>query len=591
MKLKTRFLLIFLLISNIPVLIITSFTYNRYTHLIREQSDSISDAIGENAQETVNSIIESINTAAEIFQFYSESSHSVTDDLLYFTNTPPDPNDTSEAGQAAYDNWNYRIKQSHDRIQFLVENLIYTTDYINGIYVFTPSGVNLGYGNINNILTFGYEPFDDKWYLEASDPANKGRMFVSEISEKDYFTKSTESITFSKGLYDIYDPDLLLGVLVIDCTPDLFDDLSTVNTLPDTILLTVENDSGYVLYNNLDSINWKYSEGNTVTTSYELATPSLRLTATTNNQKLYEDFGVTRILIIEIALVCALIFIVASILLSNYLTRPIVHLSTQMAAQKMHTTPFHTKYLDRTDEVGILYNEYNNMLEELNTYAKNQYQNKLITLDSQMKSLEAQINSHFLYNTLESINSIAEIEEIESISIMSMALGNMFRYSIKTQSELVTVADELGHVNDYVVIQQIRFDNKFHLDIDIPEPMYELKVLKLILQPIVENALYHGLQYCNAGDSITIRGTCDAHNICFTITDNGVGMNEDELQDLQKKLAEEAHFTELGQRSKESIGLKNIHTRISLYYGRNYGLSISSNPGNGTTIEIRLPVM
>ena len=208
-----------------------------------------------------------------------------------------------------------------------------------------------------------------------------------------------------------------------------------------------------------------------------------------------------------------------------------------------------------------------------------------------MKSLEAQINSHFLYNTLESINSIAELEEVESISTMALALGDMFRYSIKTQSELVTVADELKHVRDYVSIQRIRFENKFDLKLEIPEEMYSYKVLKLILQPLVENSFYHGLQYCRCGSFIKIRGWHDDRFLYLSVSDDGAGMTKEQKEELEKTLMEPARFTELGQRNKQSIGVKNIHTRIVLYYGEGYGLHIDSEPGMGTTMTIKLPVL
>jgi len=105
------------------------------------------------------------------------------------------------------------------------------------------------------------------------------------------------------------------------------------------------------------------------------------------------------------------------------------------------------------DEIGILYHEFNKMMKDIDTHIRESYQNKILTLDSQMKALEAQINSHFLYNTLESINSIAEIEEVESIVVMTKSLGDMFRYSIKTDSERVTVSEELQHVENYMAIQ------------------------------------------------------------------------------------------------------------------------------------------
>ena len=193
--------------------------------------------------------------------------------------------------------------------------------------------------------------------------------------------------------------------------------------------------------------------------------------------------------------------------------------------------------------------------------------------------------------TLESINSMAELDDNEQIATMSLALGNMFRYTIKTESEVVTLRDELRHVHDYVSIQLIRFSNKFRLELDIPERILEEKVLKLILQPIVENSFYHGLNYCTAGDRITIRGARENSTLLLSVSDNGQGMRREKLEELNVKLQEEASFTELGHRTRQSIGLKNIHSRVELYYGKGYGLHISSTPGEGSTITIKLPVL
>jgi len=583
MKLKTKFLIIFLLISNIPIIIITAFTYDRYVHLIREQINQVSTNIYENALDECNATIDNINKAAEMFQYYSQSDYSIMKDLELYSSSSPELKAISTPEQ-----WAYHIKESNDNMNVLCQNIIYSNHYINGIFVFTPSGVNLGYGSSNTYLKYEYVPTSEDWYINAL--SQQGKVVMSNITVNNCFINEKESITFSKALYDVYSRDFL-GVMIIDCSPDLFNNLSSLNTLPETILLSIENNNGYNFYNNLDTIDWIYDGRNTTVLKSELEIESLTLTAAINYDKLYDDFGFTRILIIGIAVMCAFIFIVTAFILSKYLTKPITGLSTIMSTQKMNQPVSVSKYLNRTDEIGILYNEYNNMLDQLNEHIKSHYQNKLITLDSQMKSLEAQINSHFLYNTLESINSIAELEEIESISTMALALGNMFRYSIKTKSELVTIREELSHVNDYTVIQRIRFDDRFHLDINISPHMYDLKVLKLIIQPIVENALYHGLGYCKNGDRIVINGSVSNQLIVLEIIDNGKGMETKEVNLLQMNLSKEAHFTELGQRNKESIGLKNIHTRIALYYGQGYGLSISSKKDEGTRIQIKIPLI
>ncbi|MFV0528781.1 MAG: sensor histidine kinase [Lachnospiraceae bacterium] len=573
MKLKNRFFLVFLLISTIPVIIITSFTYDRYTKLIKERTSETAANVFEKATLEANSSLDNIKHISVIFNFYSGDDNSIVDDLKKYSG--------SSDGYTNYD-----VFQSNENIRFICKNLIFSSDYLNGIYIFTPSGETLGYGYGIDLMP-NYTPLHDKWYQNTLDLA--GEYYVDGVSEKSFIINSDASVSFSQALYDVYTHEFL-GVLFIDCSPKIFD-LSNINTMPETAMLAVVKKNGPVLYSNIDSIKSDISFKTSQTYTTALSTGDLELVFSVNYEDLYREFGVTAILILAIALLCAAIAIILSLVLSSYLTRPIVHLSKKMAIKSGKNLETSTKYLERTDEIGVLYTEYNQMIETLSEYIQIELKNKLITLDSQMKSLEAQINSHFLYNTLESINSIAEIEGVDSISTISIALGDMFRYSIKTQSELVTVQDEVNHMMKYISIQEIRFNNAFSTEIHIPKEHYSLKVLKLILQPLVENALYHGLQYCHSGDRIILTCRTEQQNIIFEIEDNGVGVEPQTLRDIQKHLDSKAEFSELGQRNKESIGLKNIHTRLVLYYGEGYGLSITSQLGKGTKITIKIPIV
>ena len=286
-----------------------------------------------------------------------------------------------------------------------------------------------------------------------------------------------------------------------------------------------------------------------------------------------------------------IVALIAIYFVTSRLISPIERLSWAISRQGRDELRFVNPYSDRKDEIGTLYLEYENMVTRMNEMVKTRYKDKLILLDSQMKSLEAGINSHFLFNTLESINSMAELDNNKNIATMSLALGNMFRYSIKTQSELVSLKDELEHVSDYISIQNIRFNGKFHFNEDIPKGLLSKKVLKLILQPLVENSLYHGLEYCTVGDTINLTASESEGNLIITVADNGKGMTDDTLSLIQARLDEEPQFTELGHRNNQSIGLKNIHSRIELYYGIEYGLSISSSLNNGTVITIKIPMI
>ncbi|MBR1622796.1 MAG: histidine kinase, partial [Pseudobutyrivibrio sp.] len=367
--------------------------------------------------------------------------------------------------------------------------------------------------------------------------------------------------------------------------------LDNLNAMPDIVKLSIYNqDTNAILYTNTSN-TFDESDSKAISLESDLALPSLKLRAVYDYSALHKNYNLTGTLLIIVGILCLTLFLFVGWFASTNLVKPIEELSRKMSSQKTDSFEFESPYINRTDEIGTLYNEYAEMLKSLEKSIQNEYQHKLISLDSQMRYLEAYINTHFLFNTLESINSMAEITDNEPIATMSQALGNMFRYTIKTESEVVTIADEMNHVNDYVSIQLIRFNNRFKLNIDIPDELYEQRILKIVLQPLVENAIYHGLNYCSKGDLITIKGRMDNEKLQLDVIDNGQGMDDATLVKLQDSLKEPSSFTELGHRSKQSIGLKNIHSRIELYYGKGYGLTVNSEENIGTTISIIVPVI
>ena len=576
MKLRTKVFCIFVTVAIIPLLLISSIAYNRYTTTTNQRMDELTSNIFHNAVDELNSTIDTIKQTAGLFTFYSDSDFSIIENLKKFS----DP-------QAKHDS--YQILKANQNTKFVCQNVLYSYQYIYGVYVFTPSGVVLGHRNSGNgDVTVNYDPKDQQWYQDTLDL--NGTLYISTVDNHAMFSGKKESVFFAQSLYDVYSHEFL-GILVIDSNPVLFD-LTNINNMPEITQFTLEDtNNGYPLYTNTNLLKTDFSSLNCKAYTDFLNLNTLKLTMLVDYDALLKEFSFTGILIIVSSIICAIGIVLVSNYFSISLTKPIEHLSRKMSRQDGRHLTTSSQHLERTDEIGTLYNEYNSMIEELNTSIKRDYQDKLIALDAQMKSLEARINSHFLFNTLESINSMAEIEDNERIATMSLALGNMFRYSIKTQSELVTITEELKHVKNYVNIQQLRFDHRFHVDILIPEKIHHYRVLKLILQPLVENALYHGLNYCGTGDQIQILGHVDKHNIYLYVNDNGQGMSPETLEKIQKRLLEEANFTELGHRNKQSIGLTNIHTRIELYYGRGYGLTLHSQENCGTQIEIKLPLL
>lgn len=576
MKLRTKVFLIFTVMSIVPLLFLTLFSYKRFYQTTYQRMDEMASNLFTNAVAKTNNTMDSIRQVMGLFTFYSDGDFSIINNLQKFS----DPSKTNDS---------YEVFKANQDIKFVCQNVLYSYDYIYGLYVFTPSGAVLSHTNRSNgDLQLNYSPEADSWYLETLNL--EGSIYVSSVDKHDMFTGKKESLFFAQALHDVYSHKFL-GVLVIDASPSLFD-LSLINTMPGMTLLTItDTNYGNLLYSSSDKPLSGFTQKQSRILSQELTSAPLSLTAAFDYDSMFREFNFTGVLLIVIFMAASAGILILSYALSKNLVYPIEHLSRKLATQKGHSLALSSRYLNRPDEIGTLYNEYNAMAEQLNQSIKRDYQDKLILLDAQMKSLEARINAHFLFNTLEAINSMAVLDDNDAIATMSFALGNMFRYTIKTESELVSVLDELANVDDYVSIQSIRFSNRFRLVIDMEESLKNLQVLKLILQPLVENSLYHGLNYCSQGDLITITGRQQDGCLYLHVIDNGQGMDAETLDSIQKRLSEEASFTQLGHRSKQSIGLTNIHSRLELYYGRGYGLSISSTLNEGTDIQIKLPVI
>lgn len=576
MKLKYRFFLIFSALAVVPLFLFSYIAYNHYINLSNSQITETSSKIMEQAVQETDSVFGSMQHILELVQYTSPNEETILQELGKFA----DPN-SEHSDQDIY--------EANKKMKYIFQNFVFSTKNINGIFIFTPSKVVLGQGYGNGVdVRSDYDPAGEDWYEKTLEL--EGKIYVDGVKERDYLLNDTPSISFSMCVYDVYSRDFL-GVLYINCSQEIFS-LDTVNVLPEATEFVIKRENE-ILYKS-NPFDWENSsetnkESHKIEYNQEIAGEGVTLTAVFDKAGLAADFRVTLSLMLFALVVFLILFIVLAYFLARYLTEPITALSHIMAHPREKNRAVESPYMNRTDEIGTLYNQYQTMLEENNRYIKSEYENKMILMDTQMKALESQINAHFLYNTLEAINSLAEIEGAEDISVMALALGDMFRYSIKTKGALVTLEKELAHVKNFVAIQQIRFDNGFRFEMDVPEELYSCRILKLILQPLVENALYHGLLHCNAGSSIYLSARKENKIIYFTVKDDGVGMASETLEQLQKLLEEKPKFGELSQHANESIGLKNINARIRLYYGEDYGLSVKSEQGCGTTVQIKIP--
>lgn len=202
---------------------------------------------------------------------------------------------------------------------------------------------------------------------------------------------------------------------------------------------------------------------------------------------------------------------------------------------------------------------------------------------SEFDSLQAQINPHFLYNTLDIIVWQIENEKQSEAVHTVTALARFFRLSLGKGKNIVTVKDEIDHVKNYLMIQHMRFKNKFDYEFDIAEDVLELPSLKLMLQPLVENAIYHGMEFMDGDGMIMVKAWREEDELYLSVADNGLGMTEDKVEMI---LTGESTS---GNGRGSGIGVKNVNERIKLYFGEAYGLTIDSEPDEGTTVIIHLP--
>jgi two-component system sensor histidine kinase YesM len=233
------------------------------------------------------------------------------------------------------------------------------------------------------------------------------------------------------------------------------------------------------------------------------------------------------------------------------------------------------------DEVKHLSRTFNVMIERIRQLMDQIIKEQEDKRKSELKALQAQINPHFLYNTLDSIVWMAENEENKGVITMVTALANLFRISISRGDELIFIKDEIEHARSYLIIQQIRYMDRFDFVIDVKPEVLSYKSLKILLQPIIENAIYHGIKPMVDKGEIRVTAEIIDDRICFKVMDNGAGMTPEKLEKILKK--------EPSSRSGSGIGIKNVHERIQLYFGMEYGLEIESELEEGTCVKLWLP--
>jgi two-component system sensor histidine kinase YesM len=289
----------------------------------------------------------------------------------------------------------------------------------------------------------------------------------------------------------------------------------------------------------------------------------------------------------------AVISIILSIVVSFRISRPIVSLAKTM--RKAHIHDFEMKAVQSKDEIGLLEVGYNFMMARMKALIENEYQREIDLKNAQLIALQAQINPHFLNNTLHMIGGMALVKGAPEIYRVTHVMGDLLRYSISSEQEqTVQLSDEMKHTSNYLYIQEQRFAGRCTVKLFVEERAGAVTMPKFTLQPIVENAFEHGLQAKEGEWRLEIRARVIGKRLVLIVKDGGVGMERERLAQLRRELASTGQLTisstpsdELGRR--RGIGLSNVHGRLAIAYGKRYGIRLFGEKGAGTLVVLALP--
>ncbi len=302
----------------------------------------------------------------------------------------------------------------------------------------------------------------------------------------------------------------------------------------------------------------------------------------TNVAELLKDSKKARSIYVLVAAILVVVALVLSNFIARNITRPLQQLRDSMA--RVQEGDFGAAEVEVTsrNEVGSLTRSFNVMTSRIQELMKQNIYEQQQKRKSELKALQSQINPHFLYNTLDSIIWMAEGKKNEEVVVMTASLARLLRQSISNEEEQVPIGQEVEYARSYLTIQKMRYKDKLEFQIQVDAQIMRVPIIKLVLQPLIENAIYHGLKYKEGKGLLIVRGYREGENAVLQIKDNGAGMDEQTLSHIFEK-------HKVNYRSN-GVGVYNVQKRLQLYYGMDYGITYSSKQGEGTTASIVIPM-
>ena len=600
LKMRAYLISAFVIIVLIPIILFGIFTYHNSKLAIENNMLSVS-------KEYLRGLSSSINCLLTSTKSYTEIVLSHIDSIIYEEKILKKNTDFDFSKSLQYLNKDLNLgKNSVQSINIIVNNRI------EKVYSKIQGNIVLDTDSLDELKAAISKSPDDIAFIGARlrfyDNGTYDPVLVFCKNIKDPLTNQA----FASALIDI-DYQSLSNIIFTSNSSNLQKENIYIADENDNImysinqsLLTTKLDVENLL--NSDNTNFFASGEDFQISSTNISPFNWKIIAVFSSKECLQNQLFFKNYIIILSSVCLAVFLVFIFVMKIIFLNPINELSTAFSMygrsgiRSKHTESVEPKNAEPSDPTNL-----SNIQSLIHTV----YSTKLEQKETQLKSLQTQINPHFLYNTLESIRGLALYHGIKSIAEMSRCLSSLFRYSISSEL-LVPIASEVKNIDEYLSIQNFRHDDKFEVVYNIPERLQEYKMLKLTLQPIIENAIKHGLEMKLGKGEIKISMLCLDNTIRIEISDDGLGMPIQKIRELNAKLSDNVFADEKSLLSDDKtsaqylsslqgnsnaavgsgtgIGIQNVNSRIKLYFGNQYGVRYKECV-TGTTVEISLPLV
>ena len=484
-------------------------------------------------------------------------------------------------------------------------DLLYETnkDLLVSICVFTEDGKVVSSSPVGQVKDL-VNPAESDWFLKARKRSENLHFSTPHVQNLfiDHDNQYRWVVSLSRAVDITYDGQIVSGVLLVDMNFSGIEQIFRNIDVGKNGYIYLINNDGEIIYHPKQQLIYSnlLEENNIVASTYDdgsikeifkgedrlitvktVGYTGWKVVCVTPIKDITSDYRRVGIIVIFILLLSIFIFSYLNMIVSVRITNPIVELEKSVKQLENGDNNVDIS-IKGSYEIQHLGKAIKSMIKQMHVLMENIIQQQEAKRKSELNALQAQINPHFLYNTLDSIIWMIENENYDGSIIMVTALARLFRISLSKGKNIISVRNEIEHVRNYLTIQNIRYKNKFTYEIQDDENTLDLCCIKLIIQPLVENAIYHSMEFMDGDGEIIIKLYINDDNLFIEVIDNGLGMTEDEAMNLLKK--------ERKNKSKGSgIGIKNVNDRIKIYFGEKYGVSIYSEPDEGTMIRINMP--